>query len=87
MVVINIIQLYYRLGETAKADALAAEFVALTEKNLAFFAKLRDTSYDLELNLAYMQQMGSVLAPYNEALASRVDAQLDFYLAKLGYAQ
>jgi hypothetical protein len=87
LVVINIIQLYYRLGETAKADALAEEFVALTEKNLAFFAKLRDASYDLEKNLICLYQMGSVLTPYNEALAARVKGQLDFYMEKLGYPQ
>jgi hypothetical protein len=87
LVVINIIQLYYRLGETAKAAALAEEFVALTEKNLAFFAKLRDASYDLEKNLICLYQVGTVLTPYNEALAARVKGQLDFYMEKLGYPQ
>jgi hypothetical protein len=85
--IMNIIQLYYRLNQTGKADAMAEEFVALTEKNLAFFSTLRDASYDLELNLAYMQQLGTVLAPYNEELSMRVKQQLDFYLAKLGYAK
>ena len=85
--IMSIIQLYYRLDQTGKADALAEEFVALTEKNLAFFSTLRDASYALELNLAYMQQMGTVLAPYNEELSTRVKQQLDFYLAKLGHAK
>ncbi|MDR0737676.1 MAG: hypothetical protein LBF39_01225, partial [Prevotellaceae bacterium] len=82
--IMNIIQLYYRLGETAKADALAEEFVALTGKNLAFFSKLRNATYDLEMNLAYMQQMGTVLTPYNEELSTQVKQQLDFYLTMLG---
>jgi tetratricopeptide (TPR) repeat protein len=85
--IMNIIQLYYRLDQFDKVDALAEEFVALTEKNLAFFSTLHDASYDLEMNLAYMQQMGTVLAPYNEELSTRVKQQLDFYLAKLGHAK
>jgi tetratricopeptide (TPR) repeat protein len=85
LVIMNIIQLYYRLGETAKADAMAKEFVDLTEKNLVFFSKLRDGGYDLELNLSYMQQMGSLLAPYNEALSMQAKQRIEFYLTKLGY--
>jgi hypothetical protein len=86
IVIMNIVQLYYRLDQIDKADALAREFVALTEKNLAFFSKLRDASYDLELNLAYMQQMGTLLAPYNEELSLQAKQQTDFYLTKMGYA-
>ena len=87
VIVMNIIKLYYQLGETGKADALAEEFVDLTGKNLAFFSKLRDASYDLELNLYYLQQMGTMLAPYNEALSTRAKQQTEFYLVKLGYAE
>jgi hypothetical protein len=85
VVVMNIIQLYYRLDETGKADAMAKEFIELTEKNLAFFSKLRDASYDLEMNLTYMQQMGSLLAPYNEELSAWAKQQTNFYLTKMGY--
>jgi hypothetical protein len=83
--VMNIIQLYYELDRFDKADALAEEFMALTEKNLAFFAKLPDAVYDLELNLAYMQQMNTLLASYNEELALQAKQQFDFYITKLRY--
>jgi hypothetical protein len=87
VVVMSIIQLYYRLGEDAKADALAKEFVDLTGKNLAFFSKLPDASYDFEMNLAYMQQMGTLLASYNEELSLHAQQQLEFYANKMGYAK
>jgi tetratricopeptide (TPR) repeat protein len=87
VVVMNIIQLYYRLDQIDKADALAAKFVDLTGKNLSFFSKLPDASYDLELNLAYMQQMGTLLEPYNEELSLKAKQQVDFYLTKMGYAK
>jgi hypothetical protein len=86
IVIMNIVQLYYRLDQIDKADAMSREFIDLTEKNLAFFSKLRDASYDLELNLAYMQQMGTLLAPYNEELSLQAKQQTDFYLTKMGYA-
>jgi hypothetical protein len=70
-----------------KADAMAQEFMALTEKNLAFFSKLPDAGYDFEMNLAYLQQMGSLLAPYNKEFSLQARQQVEFYLAKMGYAE
>ncbi|MDR3180961.1 MAG: DUF2723 domain-containing protein [Prevotellaceae bacterium] len=87
VVIMNIIKLYYQLGETGKADTLAQEFVDLTEKNLVFFSKLRDASHDLELNLYYMQQMGTLLASYNEELSAWAAQQTEFYLTKMGYTE
>jgi hypothetical protein len=83
----NMIQLYYELDQMDKADEMAAAFVALTEKNLVFFSKLPDAYYDLEKNLAYMQQMGTLLAPYNKDLSLQAKQQVDFYVTKLGYPE
>ncbi|MDR3183908.1 MAG: DUF2723 domain-containing protein [Prevotellaceae bacterium] len=87
IVAINIIQLYYRLGETGTADAMAEEFIDLTGKNLAFFSKRRDATYDFELNLAYMQQMSTLLEVYNKDLSAYAEQQTEFYLTKMGYAR
>ncbi len=81
----NIIQLYYKVGELEKADALSQEFIDATEQNVLFFAKLRDGGEDLELNLAYLQQMVSVTKNYNKELSEKADELLEHYAKMTGF--
>jgi tetratricopeptide (TPR) repeat protein len=87
LAVMNIIQLYYRAKQTEKAKALADEFIDLTEKNIAFFAKLPDAQYDLQLNLYYLHQLEDVLKPYDAEFSELDGQQTDFYLQKMGYSE
>ncbi len=82
---LNIIQLYYRAGDKEKADTLSREFLDATEKNLLYFARLRDGGNDVELNLAYLQQIATVAKPYNEELSTEVDKLLKHYAMMSGF--
>ncbi len=82
---LNIIQLYYRAGDKEKADTLSREFIDATEKNLLYFARLRDGGNDVELNLAYLQQIATVAKPYNEELSTEVDKLLKHYAMMSGF--
>jgi phage shock protein PspC (stress-responsive transcriptional regulator) len=84
--VMNIIQAYYKLGEIEKANTLAAKFIDLSEQNVAFFSKLNDGLDEMELNLAYLQQMSIVVTPYNEELGNHATERIDFYIRQSGYS-
>jgi len=82
---INIINLYYRLGEQEKADALAQEFFEATEKNLIFFSQRHDGWNDFEWNMNCLQYLASILQSHNEELADKTYETFMFYVPDTRY--
>ncbi len=82
---INIIGLYYRLGALEKANTLANEFLENTEANIRFFAKLRDGGEDLQLNMAYLQEMSRIMGPFNKELSEETHKKLEEYARMTGF--
>jgi len=85
MAFLYIINLYYRLDEQEKADALAQEFYEATKKNIVFFAKRSDAEIDLELNLHYLENLLSILHSYNEDLARKAYETFAMYVSTRRY--
>ena len=77
---LRMIELYYRLGELEKADALAQEFFDATKENVSFFSKRRDADDDFGMNLQYLHHLASVTRQYNEALSKEIYNTLIAYI-------
>lgn len=81
--IMAMVQMYYQVGATEKANILFDEFVAETNKCLRFFANMNGSSGvdELKSNLQYLYQMASIATQCGEQeRAQEVKNTIEIYL-------